>query len=131
MKLAQHGMGQRRKPPAPDAPTVEILFGADEGANLGVIRVEVPAGAGMPEHGHGGSDVIVMPTTGSIVMSQGDNEVAVNPGDAVLVPKDETVALRNPGNEVVHVLVAASPTNFLENVANWPAVSDSELTNAQ
>lgn len=127
MKHAQYRKGPLHRPPAPDAPTVEILFGAEDGAELGVIRVEVPPGSGMPEHGHGGSDVIVMPTTGSIIMSQGDTSTVVEPGDAMLVPKDETVALRNPNDVSVQVLVAAAPTTFIANVATWPALEVTDL----
>lgn len=36
-----------------NAPTVEVLFGGDDdGPFVGVVRVVVPAGAGMPEHDH-------------------------------------------------------------------------------
>ena len=33
--------------------------------SVGVARVEVPAGARMPEHDHIGSDVVVMPQVGA------------------------------------------------------------------
>lgn len=121
MELVRHGEGLFRSPPAPDTPTVEVLFGGDgSSADLGVVRVTVPTGAGMPEHRHGGSDVVVMPVVGSVEITRGEERVLVDTGDAILIDKDEAVALRNAGDAPAQMIVAAGPAAFVDQVRAWP-----------
>lgn len=121
MELRSRGEGVVRRPPVPDGPTVEVLFGGDEGGpDVGLVRVEVPPGAGMPEHDHGGSDVVLVPLEGAVEISQGGEVIAVGVGDAALVRKDERVALRNPGDQVAHLVVAAAPVAFVAGIRGWP-----------
>jgi quercetin dioxygenase-like cupin family protein len=105
----------------PNGPTVEVLFGGDVGGpDVGVVRVEVAPGGGMPEHDHGGSDVVVIPLEGSVEITKGGETVAAGVGDAVLVRKDERVALRNPADGPAHLVVAAAPVAFVASVLAWP-----------
>ncbi len=124
MELVARGEGIVRQPPVPHGPTVEVLFGGDEGGPaVGVVRVEVPPGAGMPEHDHGGSDVVVMPVVGGVEISQGQRTVAAGVGDAVLIRRDERVALRNPGDEPAQLVVAAGPATFVASMRAWSDVT--------
>lgn len=123
MELIHSGEGARRRPPTPNAPTVEVLFGGDDGGpDVGVVRVSVPAGAVMPEHDHGGSDVVLVPVVGSVEISDADGTIAVGVGDAALLRKDETVSLRNPGDGAAEVIVAAGPPAFVASIRAWPPV---------
>lgn len=121
MKLRRESDGLIRKPPAPDSPTVTVYFGGDDDSrDVGVVRVDVPAGAGMPPHKHHGSDVVLSPITGFVRIAKGDEAIDVHVGDAALVTKDEAVSLTNPGTEPARLLVAAGPADFVGNVRAWP-----------
>lgn len=110
-----------RKPQAPNSPTVTVFFGGEgEGADVGLVRVEVPAGAGMPPHKHNGSDVILTPVTGYVRIEKGSEAIEVHVGDSALVGKDEKVSLTNPGTETAEVIVAAGPANFVAGILSWP-----------
>lgn len=122
MRLCQSGNGDVRKPPVPNGPTVEVLFGGtDGGPDVGVVRLVVPAGAEMAEHDHGGSDIVLLPQVGAVEISTAEETIAVGVGDAALVLKDERVALRNTGNGDAQVIVAAGPAAFVASIRNWPA----------
>lgn len=125
MELIKTNEGTTHQP-APGAPTVRVLFGGKEGGpDVGLVRVHVPVGAGMPAHRHSGSDVILTTMTGLVRISKGDDNVEVHPGDSVLITKDEAVALTNPGPSAAEVLVAAGPAHFVETIRAWPeATSD-------
>lgn len=121
MELVKHDEGLVRQPPIPNAPTVTVLIGGVEGGpDVGLVRVHVPPGAGMPAHRHQGSDVILTPISGMVRIAKGTESVDVNVGDSVLVGKDEAVALSNPGSEPAEVLVAAGPASFVSGIRNWP-----------
>lgn len=121
MELVRRDELTKRRPPVPNAPVVEVLFGGDEGGpDVGVVRVVVPVGAEMPEHDHGGSDVILLPQAGSVEISAAGETITVGPGDAALVRRDERVALRNRGDTEAHVLVAAGPPSFVASIRAWP-----------
>lgn len=120
MDLIKANEGTARQP-APGAPTATAVFGGVEGGpDVGLVRVHVPAGTGMPAHQHGGSDVILTTMTGMVRISAGDESVEVHPGDSVLITKDEAVSLTNPGASAAEVLVAAGPAHFIEAIRAWP-----------
>lgn len=122
MKLVKQGDGLVRRPPVPNAPTVTVIVGGEEGGpDVGLVRVHLPAGAGMPAHRHNGSDVILTPTTGTVRISKGADVVDVNVGDSALIRKDEEVSLTNPGSEDADVIVAAGPADFITGIRSWPA----------
>lgn len=121
MELVRAGEAPRHSPPAPNTPTVEVLFGGDENSpDVGVVRVHVPVGAAMPEHDHGGSDVVLTPVVGVVEITHGDDTIHVGVGDAALVRKDERVSLRNPGDVVAEVIVSAGPPVFVAGIRTWP-----------
>lgn len=120
MHLRRKADGLVRKPTEPNSPTVTIYFDGEESANLGLVRVVVPPGAGMPPHKHGGSDVVLVPTAGYVRVTEGTHEMEVHVGDAALITEDEEVSLTNPGNEEAHLIVAAGPAYFVAGVSTWP-----------
>jgi len=126
MELVRKGEGARRQPPAPNAPTVEVLVGGEEDSpDVGVVRVSVPAGAAMPEHDHGGSDVVLVPVVGSVEISDAHGTIIVAVGDAALVRKDERVSLRNPTDSAAEIIVAAAPPAFVASIRAWPTADAS------
>lgn len=125
MELVTHDQGSRHQP-GPGAPTVTVVFGGSEqGPDVGIARVRIPAGTGMPAHRHSGSDVILTTMTGMVRISKDDQRVEVHPGDSVLITKDESVALTNPGDSPAEVLVAAGPADFIATIRTWPAPTTS------
>lgn len=79
----------------------------------------------MPEHDHGGSDVVLVPVSGSVEITMGGDMIAVGVGDAALIRKEERVALRNPANQPAQLLVAAGPASFVAAIRAWPDVAAS------
>lgn len=121
MKFLKQSEGSFRQSPAPNGPTVEVLFGGDgDTTDIGVIRITVPVGAAMPAHTHGGSDIVLMPQAGSVELTTDDASFDVQTGDAIFVDKNEAVALRNSGTTVAQLIVAAGPANFIAGVLQWP-----------
>lgn len=123
MKLVKQGDGLVRRPPVPNAPTVTVIVGGEEGGpDVGLVRVHVPAGAGagMPAHRHNGSDVILTPTAGTVRISTGADFIDVNVGDSALIRKHEEVSLTNPGDQDAEIIVAAGPAHFIAGIRSWP-----------
>lgn len=121
MQLRTAADGLVRQAPAPNSPTVTVFFGGDgDGRDVGLVKVTVPPGAGMPPHKHGGSDVILTPTTGRVRITKGEESIEVGVGDAALIGKDEAVALTNPGHDEAQVIVAAGPADFVAGIRAWP-----------
>lgn len=124
MEVRSRGHGSRHQP-APGAPLVEVLFGGEpDGPDLGVVYVEVPVGAIMPEHTHAGSDVVLLPVDGAVEIAKGAESVTVAVGDAICIRKDEAVSLRNPGDRTAQLIVAAAPPAFVAGIRSWPAAPD-------
>ena len=124
MELRRGTEGLVRKPPVPDGPTVTVVFGGEEGGpEVGLVRVHIPVGGGMPAHSHGGSDVILTTVTGQVRLGADGESLDVHPGDSVLVRRDEKVSLTNPGDVPARVVVAAGPTNFLSDIRRLPEPS--------
>jgi len=126
MELRTAENSPRRQPPGENTPTVTVVFGGEEGGpDVGLVRVNVPAGGGMPVHRHGGSDVILTPIAGRVTISDGEASVDVHAGDSALILKDEQVSLTNPGDEPAEIIVSAGPANFVAGIRQWPEPRDS------
>lgn len=121
MKLVTHAEGALRKPPAPNSPTVTVIFdGTHHSTDVGLVKVSVPGGAMMAAHKHSGSDVILTPIIGMVRIAKGEEIIDVHVGDSALVLKDEAVSLSNPDDSPAEVLVAAGPANFVTGILDWP-----------
>lgn len=127
MERRQRGEGLVRLPAGPDGPVAEVVIGGEaDGPDVGIIRLEVPAGAGAPAHTHGGSDIVLLPVEGSVRITSGDESVTIGVGDALLIEKHEEVSLVNPGDRSAHVIVAAGPANFVAHVRRAPSPDTGE-----
>lgn len=123
MEVVRKGEGLVRKPPAPNSPTINVIFGGEEGGpDVGLAYVAVPPGAAFPPHQHSGSDVIISPVLGSLVIRGSDDQsVEVDAGDHVLILKDEKVGLSNPTDEDAAFIVSAGPANFIGSIRKFPS----------
>lgn len=125
MELRTTDNTSRRRPPGENTPTATVVFGGEEGGpDVGLVRVRVPAGGGMPPHRHAGSDVIVTPVAGRVIISDGETSVDVEVGASALVLKDEEVSLTNPGDEAAEIIVSAGPADFVAGIRQWPEPRD-------
>lgn len=121
VQLCRAEDGLVRKPPVHNSPIATVVFGGEEdGPDVGLVRVRVPAGAGMPPHKHNGSDVIISPVAGFVRIQKGDEAIEVRVGDSALIGKDEEVALSNPGSEEAEMIVSAGPASFITGIRAWP-----------
>lgn len=121
MQLIKSGDGLVRQPPMPNSPSVTVIAGGETGGpDVGLVRVEMPAGCRMAPHAHGGSDIIVTPIVGSVQIGNGTETIDVNVGDSALVTREETVSLTNSADETAHLIVAAGPATFITRIRAWP-----------
>ena len=122
MQLRTAAEAPVHRAPGAHSPTVSVYFGGDQDSeDIGLVRVSVPAGAGMTPHQHYGSDVILVPTAGQVIITrEGGQEIEVTVGDAALIGRDESVALTNPGPQEAQLVVAAGPTDFVTGIRSWP-----------
>ncbi|MCY1159594.1 MAG: cupin protein [Citricoccus sp.] len=121
MELRTAENSPRHRLPGANTPTVTVVFGGEAGGpDVGLVRVRVPAGGGMPAHRHGNSDVVVTPVSGQVTISDGESSVDVGVGSSALVLKDEEVSLTNSGKEAAELLVSAGPADFVAGVRRWP-----------
>lgn len=116
------GTGERRAAPVPGGPTVEILRAAAPDRQLAVLHITVPPGGGMPEHTHGPSEVLLIPQDGTIRLTPaGEPAIELRPGILATVPVGRPVALENPTDHDVRILVVVAPPEFAAAAASWPA----------
>lgn len=125
MELRTADNSSHRRLPGENTPTITVIFGGEEdGPEVGLVRVRVPVGGGMPAHRHGGSDVIVTPIAGRVTISDGMTSVDVEVGASTLIRKDEVVSLTNPGGEPAELIVSAGPADFVAGIRQWPEASE-------
>jgi quercetin dioxygenase-like cupin family protein len=74
----------------------------------------------MPEHDHGPSRVVLIPTGGELRLRQGENEHSLSPGTATDIGVGERVSLANCGLEPATLLVVATPPDFVTALSTWP-----------
>ena len=123
MRLVRMGEGEAHAAPVEGGPVAELLVGGEEGGRLGVARVVVPPGGGMPEHEHGESEALVLPQEGRVVIRGEDGrEQTLDPGTMALIGVGERVSLTNPsGSEEAVLLAFFAPSAFVRTLASWPA----------
>lgn len=111
----------RLRAPIPGGPTAAPLIPTGVSDQVAVVHVEIPAGGGMPEHDHGASQIVLIPLSGSIEVQQANQTRILSAGMAAHIATGERVSLANPGSEPASLMVIASPPQFAERLATWPA----------
>lgn len=123
MKLVTSADAAQRSPNSDNAPIISVFFGAEgDSADIGVLRIKVPGNrGGMPPHRHNGSDIVITPLVGSVVIAKEGESIEVKVGDSLQILRDEAVSLTNPNVEDAEILVSAGPADFVRHgVLNMP-----------
>ncbi len=121
MYLTRIGTSPRRRAPIPEGPTMEVLLAAETSDNIAMVQVWIPPGGGLPEHDHGPSEIVLIHVAGSIQLQQGDQQHRLAPGSIAHIPAGERVSLTNPGTDAAVMMIVASPPEFVQRIAAWPA----------
>jgi quercetin dioxygenase-like cupin family protein len=102
------------------------MIGVDDDWSMGVARVVIPAGGGMPEHEHGSSEAMVLPLDHpvAIVDVAAKTEFGVGPGDVVTIPIGDLVEVHNRGEADATIAVMFNPPDFTRQLQGWPADED-------
>ncbi|WP_028803952.1 cupin domain-containing protein [Streptomyces sp. 142MFCol3.1] len=121
MYVTEIATSPRRRPPMSDGPTAALLTSAETSDQVAVLHVELPAGAVMPEHDHGASQIVLIPLTGSVELHHDGQARTLTAGTAAAhIATGERVSLANPGAEPASLIVVASPPEFAGRLASWP-----------
>lgn len=118
------GRGPRRQA-IPGGPVVEVVIGADEDTEVGVVDVTIPAGSVMPEHAHGRSATLLVPQAGRLQLVDADSDAVteLEPGILATIPIGHRVRLENPETVDARMLVVLTPPDFASALAGWPVVT--------
>lgn len=124
MHVAEIATSPRRRAPMPNGPTVALLTTTAETSDqVAVLHVELPAGATMPEHDHGASQIALIPLAGSVELHHKGQAWTLTAGAAAAhISTGERVSLANPGDQSASLMVVASPPEFAGRLASWPLV---------
>lgn len=121
MHIAEIATSPRRRAPVPGGPTAALLTTAETSDRVAVLHVELPAGATMPEHDHGASQVVLIPVAGAVEVHHDGQARTLTAGTAAAhIAVGERVSLANPGAEPASLMVVVSPPEFAERLASWP-----------
>ncbi|MGW5171613.1 cupin domain-containing protein [Streptomyces nodosus] len=121
MHVAEIAASPRRRAPVPGGPTAALLITKETSEQVAVLHVELPAGATMPEHDHGASQIVLIPLAGSVELHHDGQARTLTAGAAAAhIAVGERVSLANPGTEPASLMVVASPPEFAGRLASWP-----------
>ncbi|MEU6070022.1 MULTISPECIES: cupin domain-containing protein [Streptomyces] len=121
MHVAEIATSPRRRAPVPGGPTAALLTTAVTSDQVAVLHIELPAGATMPEHDHGASQIVLIPLAGSVELHHDGQARTLTAGTAAAhIAVGERVGLANPGAEAASLMVVVSPPEFAARLASWP-----------
>lgn len=117
MHVAKIGTSPRRRAPVPGGPEVETLTTTD---GVAVVHMEIPAGGGLPEHDHGPSQIVLVLLSGAVRVTYDDVEHTLEPGSVAHIETGQRISVQNPGTEPAGLMLVASPSDFVAQLAAWP-----------
>lgn len=124
MLVSRIGTQPARSAPIPNGPRVEVLLDERGGEDrFSAASVELAPGAGMPEHSHGDSGVVLFVREGQVELSSGAEKQTLETGSIVRIRADERIGVRNPSADITRLLVVFSPPGFIGTFDNWPRVA--------
>ncbi|HEU5332762.1 MAG TPA: cupin domain-containing protein [Actinocrinis sp.] len=100
----------RSNSPRPGGPIVSRLLTPDAATGLTVVHAELPPGAALPEHGHGGSSVTLIPLAGAVEVTSAGATRTLVPGCVAHIPAGDHVALANLGERTATFMITLSPS---------------------
>lgn len=97
-----------------DRVTPRLLIGPgdEDCTHLAAVRIDVPAGRRMGEHGHGDSETLLTVISGQAVLRSRGQTIELRPGVLAHIGAGERVEVENPGDRVVTLLAIFSPPDF-------------------
>jgi quercetin dioxygenase-like cupin family protein len=110
-----------RQAPLPGGPRVAPLVPTGTSERVAVLHMELPVGGSLPEHGHGPSEIVLVPLSGRITLRHDGRDRSLTAGTAAHVAVGERVSLHNDGDEPARLMVVASPPDFAAHPESWPA----------
>ncbi|MEZ7005238.1 cupin domain-containing protein [Streptomyces sp. AD55] len=120
MHVADTATATRHRAPLTGGPTATPLTARTTSDRVAVVHLELPAGGGLPEHDHGASEIVLIPLSGTALLRHAGDEHRLSPGTSAHIATGERVALVNPGDVPVSLMVVASPPEFAAHIASWP-----------
>jgi quercetin dioxygenase-like cupin family protein len=121
MLVSRIGAQPARSAPLPNGPKVEILLDERQDEDrFAAASVELAPGAGMPEHTHGNSGVVLFVREGQVELSSGSEKQTLDAGAIARISPDERIGVRNPGTDITRLLVVFSPPSFIGTFDGWP-----------
>lgn len=100
----------RTSSPCSGGPIVSKLLTPDITTGLTVVHAELPPGGAMPEHGHGGAGVTLIPLFGTVQVTSAGTTRTLAPGSVAHIPAGDRVALANPGEQSASFMITLSPS---------------------
>jgi mannose-6-phosphate isomerase-like protein (cupin superfamily) len=90
----------------PGAVTIRHYFGKEEFTAKARLcaKLILPPGAGIGLHEHAAEDEVYIVVRGRGMLDEGDGEVAVEAGDAILTGNGASHAIRNDGTEPLEII---------------------------
>lgn len=105
-------------------PTVNSLIDqTPDGGGLAVTEVTIPPGTRTREHDHGGSEALLVPLDGRLIVTSGNQRQDISRGMAVLLGREERVQLSNQSSEPFTMIVVFTPVPQPPAAGNSPASS--------
>lgn len=92
--------------------SIEISSGDTDGAYAVLEYEAAPRLAGPPLHYHAATEEYIAVLEGTLPMTLGDNQILVNAGEGVRIPRGVAHTFANPGDEPVRFLVTLVPGGF-------------------
>jgi quercetin dioxygenase-like cupin family protein len=90
------------------------LSGKDTGGAYCLLEVGLAPGMAVPRHTHTREDEVYFVLAGELEATVGEEIFVLQPGDALLAPRDVPHQLRNSGTSENHFLLLFSPSGFEE-----------------
>jgi quercetin dioxygenase-like cupin family protein len=120
MLIADSGNTPRRQAPLPGGPSVAPLVPTGTSERVAVLHMELPVGGSLPEHGHGPSEIVLVPLSGTITVGHEGGTSRLAPGGTAHIATGERVSLANAGDEPARLMIIASPPDFAAHPESWP-----------
>ncbi len=118
--------GKRVRAMVPGGPSAEVLIGTGDDWPMGVARVVIPPGGGMPEHDHSSSAALLVPLDAPVTLvdAEGTDRFDVAVGSVATIPIGQRVEVLNEGSVEASVMVVFDPPDFTRQLDSWPSDSD-------
>lgn len=111
MKLVRFSETAEYEPAGHHGVVNRLMAGIERGgvSDVSVWHGRFEPGGGSDLHAHDGSAQIYAGLTGQLVVTNGETEAPLGPGDVVIIPAREPHDIHNESDEVATLLVISAP----------------------